>query len=211
MLSNTSGPALITKIRDHWKMEKIDSDNALIFSKINHESGKNVPLLERPVLFFNASTRLTRTSLNAAFAWLTAAGLQNSGIPVCFLVCHKGLNPCLLATDKENLSAELPCAECMRLSRQMYNGLNTIPLSFVPENALSNEVEGLEMDDLEAFTWQGVPLGELTLPSLRWIMRRHHLNGVPNSVQLHRRYIRSAWSVYEQTRTCICVIIQGGC
>lgn len=203
MPSNTSEPALITKIRDHWKMEEIDNNNARIFSKINHESGKNVLSPERPVLFFNASTRLTRTSLNAAFAWLTAAGLQNSGIPVCFLVCHKGLNPCLLATDRENLSAELPCAGCMRLSQQMYNGLNTIPVNFIPENTLSNEVEGLELDALESFIWQGVPLGELTLPSLRWIMRRHHLHGVPNAVQLHRRYIRSAWSVYEQAKTWI--------
>jgi hypothetical protein len=62
--------------------------------------------------------------------------------------------------------------------KKCYQGLNTVPLTFLPDNNLSNEVEGLDLEALESFVYQNVPLGELTLPSLRWIMRRHHLAGV---------------------------------
>ncbi len=182
----------------------VDGDNARIFSETNRKSGKKVlpsgTELEHPVLFFNASTRLTRTSLNAAFAWLAANGLQSGGTPVAFLVCQSGLQPCLLAANRDNLDAALPCEECMQLSDAMFAGLETVPLQYKTDNTLSNEVEGLGLAALETYTYQDVPLGSLTLPSLRWIMRRHHLDGVPNALQLHRRFIRSAWSVYLQTR-----------
>jgi len=85
----------------------------------------------------------------------------------------------------------------------MYQGLNTVPLTFLSDNTLSNEVEGLDLEALESFVYQDVPFGELTLPSLRWIMRRHHLAGVRNAVQLHRRFICSAWSIYRQAQNWI--------
>ncbi len=201
--SNPTGKHLLKKIQNHWVMDKIDRKNAQFFAQINHASSRNVQNSDHPVLFFNASARLTRTSLNAAFAWLTANSLQNSGIPVTFFVCMSGLNPCLLAAQRENLAADLPCKECIHLSKQMYQGLNTVPLTFLPDNNLSNEVEGLELKALESFVYQDVPLGELTLPSLRWIMRRHHLSGVRNAVQLYRKFICSAWSVYSQAKSWI--------
>lgn len=200
---NPTEKILFKKFQNHWMMEKTDRKNAQIFSRINHASSRNVQSTDQPVLFFNASARLTRTSLNAAFAWLTANSLQNSGIPVTFFVCMSGLKPCLLAAQRDNLSAELPCNQCMRLSKKMYQGLNTVPLTFLPDNNLSNEVEGLDLEALESFVYQNVPLGELTLPSLRWIMRRHHLAGVRNAVQLHRRFICSAWSIYRQVQNWI--------
>lgn len=198
MANRKSERSFFSWFRDRQSIRAVDVSNAGKFQEINLAASQKVQSEGNPVLFFNASTRLSRTSLNGAFSWLTANSLQSNGIPVVFLTCTYGLNPCLLATDRDNPKKELPCKDCIRLSNEMYKGLRTIPLTFREEPILFNEVEGLEFEGLEKYVYQGVPLGELTLPSLRWIMRRHHLNGVPNAVQLERMYIRSAWSTYVQ-------------
>ncbi len=151
-----------------------------------------------PVLFFAASTRLTRTSLNAAFSWLSAVSLQASEIPVEFLVCRSGLKPCLLGTNRDELAQALPCRECISLSEKITRGLNVTPLIFQEDPLVFNEVEGLTLDGLSTYIHHNVPLGELVLPSMRWILRCHHLEGSANAEKLFRLYIRSAWSVYLQ-------------
>ena len=77
-------------------MNRTDSANAWRFRTVNRETAANLKETEHPVLFFNASTRLNRTSLNAAYAWITADSLRYSGVPVHFISCGKGLKPCLL-------------------------------------------------------------------------------------------------------------------
>lgn len=153
---------------------------------------------ENPILFFNASTRLTRTSLNAAFAWLTGSSLRLSGVPVTFVKCVRGLYPCLLGTNRDDPMAALPCEDCVRLSDAMYSDGEVMTLTYRSDPVVFNDVEGLQLDGLATYVHDGVPLGELTLPSLRWILRCHHLDGVENAAKLHRMYIRSAWSVYVQ-------------
>jgi hypothetical protein len=196
MAVDSSKRSVFVRIRDRRRIYDTDGANSRKFHEINRYSSQRVRKDEQPVLFFNASTRLTRTSLNAAFAWLAANSLQSTGVPVVFMTCMRGLNPCLLATDRENPKKELPCQSCIRLSKSMYNGLQTVPLEFHEDPILFNEVEGLTYHELESYVHEGVPLGELTLPSLRWIMRRHHLEDVPNALPLQRLYIRSAWSTY---------------
>ena len=78
-------------------MNAVDSSNARRFRSINHETGEKLTESSHPVLFFNASTRLNRTSLNAAYAWITANSLRYSGVPAHFISCGKGLKPCLLS------------------------------------------------------------------------------------------------------------------
>ena len=73
-----------------------DSANAHRFRSVNRATVARLSGSEHPVLFFNASTRLNRTSLNAAYAWVTASSLRYSGVPVHFISCGKGLKPCLL-------------------------------------------------------------------------------------------------------------------
>ena len=48
------------------------------------------------------------------------------------------------------------------------------------------------------FEWQGMPLGALCLPGLRWILRVHHLHDDEPTRYLLREYILSAWSVAQK-------------
>lgn len=43
-----------------------------------------------------------------------------------------------------------------------------------------------------------LPLGELCLPALRWILRIHHLNDDENTRYLLREYISSAWNIAQK-------------
>lgn len=178
-------------------MNRTDSSNARRFRTVNAETGQKVGSTDNPVLFFNASTRLNRTSLNAAYAWITANSLRYSGVPVHFISCGKGLDPCLLSVGRGESSC---CASCMELSRKMYDGLPNTVFRFEQDHEVANDVEGLDHAGLSAYVHEGVPLGELTLPSLRWILRKHHLDGDPKAVELQRAFIRSAWSTYLQAR-----------
>ena len=49
-----------------------------------------------------------------------------------------------------------------------------------------------------AFEFEGFPLGPLILPSLRWILRRHHLVDDESTRYLAREYMLSAWSLKVQ-------------
>lgn len=192
--------ALINRLMNKNRTIQTDAHNRRRFESVNRavQSAFGGRDRARPVLFFNASTRIDRTSLNAAFAWLAGSSLQQSGVPVTFLVCAKGLYPCVLGTNRDDPKAALPCDRCMRLSAEMYRGADAVPLDYRSDPAVFNDVEGLDFGGLEAYERDGVPLGKLTLPSLRWILRRHHIETVEHAARLYRMYIRSAWSVYLQ-------------
>ena len=187
--------SIFTILREHASMNRTDSANAWRFHAVNRETASNLKETKHPVLFFNASTRINRTSLNAAYAWVTADSLRYAGVPVHFISCGKGLKPCLLSVGR---GGESLCESCMDLSRKMYDGLPCTVFGFEQDNEVANDVEGLGHAGLSVYTHAGVPLGELTLPSLRWILRKHHLDDDPEAAVLHRSFIRSAWSVYLQ-------------
>ena len=187
--------SLFTILREHAAMDMTDSSNARRFRTVNKETGTRVESGDHPVVFFNASTRLNRTSLNAAYAWITANSLRYSGVPVHFISCGKGLKPCLLSVGR---GGESLCPSCEALSQKMYDGLPHTVFHFQEDHEVANDAEGLDHAGLSAYVHEGVPLGELTLPSLRWILRRHHLENVPEAAPLQRSFIRSAWSTYVQ-------------
>jgi hypothetical protein len=60
---------------------------------------------------------------------------------------------------------------------------------------LSRALEQLSLPDLMKFEWQGMPLGSLCLPGLRWILRIHHLSDDEPTRYLLREYILSAWNI----------------
>ncbi|MBR6089960.1 MAG: hypothetical protein IKP86_08505 [Anaerolineaceae bacterium] len=187
--------SLFTVLREHAAMGMTDGNNARRFRQVNRETAARLSGTEHPVLFFNASTRLNRTSLNAAYAWITANSLRYADVPVHFISCGRGLKPCLLSVGR---GGDALCSSCMALSRDMYAGLPHTVFGFEQDNEVANDVEGLDHAGLSVYEHDGVPLGELTLPSLRWILRKHHLEGDPEAVTLHRAFIRSAWSIYLQ-------------
>jgi len=69
---------------------------------------------------------------------------------------------------------------------------------FQRDEALSKAVVGLSVPELMRFEWEGIPLGELCLPGLRWILRIHHLSDDENTRYLLREYILSAWNIAQQ-------------
>ena len=64
---------------------------------------------ERPVVFFNASSRLHGLSLNAAFSLLASWGLRLAGVPVVHFVCNAGMSRCVLGTDRYDHTNAPPC------------------------------------------------------------------------------------------------------
>lgn len=148
-----------------------------------------------PVVFFNASTRLSGLSLNAAFSLLSAWSVRLAGAPIIHFTCRSGLSPCVLGTNRENPYAASPCRECISQSQTLTAHSQVYWLTFQPNQPLEKALEDLSLEQLMIFEYLGIPLGELVLPSLRWILRRHHLNNDESTQFLYRRYILSAWNV----------------
>lgn len=152
----------------------------------------------RPVVFFNASTRLAGVSLNAGFSLLTGWSLRTAGVPVVHFVCGQGMKPCVLGTQRDEVRSAPPCAECIAQSRSLYAGADTRWFDYRPDAALESALAGLDVAALQKFEYEGIPLGALTLPALRWILRLHHLPDDTDTCYLFRQYILSAYSLAGQ-------------
>lgn len=150
-----------------------------------------------PVIFFNASTRLTGVSLNAAYGLIASWAVRLAGVPVIHFVSKNGMTHCVLGTQRTEVKTPPPCDDCIRQSQVLYDQSNVCWFAFEDDSALQLELRGLSSAEMMAFVYQDVPLGQLVLPSMRWILRLHHLVDDENTRYLYREYIRSAWSVYR--------------
>lgn len=152
----------------------------------------------RPVVFFNASTRISRLSLNAAFGLLASWSVRASGIPVRYWVCQQGMDSCVLGTDRRRPSALPPCADCLDFSGRIFPPSLRVPLVFSPPDLPRDSLQDASAEEMSRWVWNGLPLGELCMPSLRWSLRRHHLVDDSGTRLLLRRYLISAASLAEQ-------------
>jgi hypothetical protein len=165
---------------------------------------------QRPVVVFNASTRLTGLSLNAAFSLLTAWSLRLAGVPVVHFACQAGLRPCVLGTNRQDYTAHPPCDGCTAQSRRLYAGGEVRPFSYQEDAHLAAALADLSVSELGSFVYdpndgagssQGavglppIPLGALVLPSIRWALRRHTLPDDEHTRYLLRQYMLSAYRV----------------
>ncbi len=150
------------------------------------------PASGAPILFFNASTRLTQLSQNAAFSLLSAWSLALDGYPVRFFTCQAGMTRCMLGTSQERPDIKPPCAACTRQSRMMYQTPWMIPFQYFPVRDLEDQIRGLDLTQLLQVTYRSLPLGEIVLPSLRWILRRQTLEDTDSTRFLCKEYLRSA-------------------
>jgi hypothetical protein len=153
---------------------------------------------QRPIVVFNASTRLSGLSQNAGFSLLTSLALRAEGIPVVHFVCNRGLTPCVLGTDRDNPLTKPPCRECVRTSRFVYAGADVHSFSYNANEEMEQQLAGLDLQALLTYEYEHIPLGRLVLPSMRWILRRHHLQNDSDTCSLARAYILSAWNVYTE-------------
>jgi len=153
-----------------------------------------------PVLFFNVSTRLSGMSLNASFSMLTSWSLRLAGVPVTHFVCKSGLLHCVLGTSRENPRKRPPCGECRFQSSYTYAHSKVKEFIYQEDREIKTLLSVLSIDQMQDFAFESIPLGALVLPSMRWILRRHHLLDDENTRYLYRNYILSAWSLAGQFR-----------
>ncbi|MBU4224290.1 MAG: hypothetical protein KKC71_00510 [Chloroflexi bacterium] len=177
----------------------------------------------RPVIFFNASTRLSGLSQNAAFSLLTSWAVRLAGAPVIHFVCQRGMSRCLLGTDESDPSRPMPCGMCVRQSRANYTGAQARYFTYQRDEALAAALEDLSLDellryqhplntenwsldtdhwslntDLWSLVTDHLPLGALVLPSLRWRLRLQTLSDDEPTRFLCREFILSAWNVARE-------------
>lgn len=157
-----------------------------------------------PVVFFKASTGIDDLSWNSGFHLLTTWALRLQGIPVAYFACNSGMSKCVLGTNRDNPQKEMPCKSCVMQSKALYAGVGSQVESqrsqvnwfnFQRDLELVSRISLLTVPELSTFHFQDLPLGELCLPALRWVLRIHHLNDDENTRYLLREYILSAWSV----------------
>ena len=160
---------------------------------------------ESPIVFFNASTRLHRLSLNGAFGLLASWALRAEGVPIRHLVCEQGMWPCVLGTDRRDPRAHPPCAPCQALSATLFpeEMVTTLRLDRAIYSQVLGELAGRPLADLAVWSYRGLALGELCLPSVRWILRRHHLPDTERVRALYRGYLASAASLSLQLETAL--------
>lgn len=171
-------------------------------------TNKAHPKPENPtVAFFVASTRLTGISLNAAFAYLTACGLQVAEVPVVYFACKAGMSRCVLGTNWQEPSQPPPCSACIAQSRRLFAHAPTVDFTFQEDEALRKSINDLSVPELSTYVYpaahgfgidQDIPLGDLVLPSLRWANRLHNLHDDESTRFLIREYILSAWRVANE-------------
>jgi len=172
-----------------------------------------------PVVFFKASTGIDDLSWNSGFHLLTSWAFRLQGIPVVYFACDSGMSHCVLGTNRDNVQKEPPCKSCVYQSRTLYKGVKTLEsdsslsdsqqqtaglqsgvswFNYQREPKLAEAVVSLPIEELMRFVWEGIPLGALCLPGLRWILRVHHLNDDESTRYLFREYILSAWNVAQK-------------
>lgn len=149
----------------------------------------------RPIAFFKASSGLDDLSWNSAFHLLTSWGLRLQGVPVAYFACRQGMSRCVLGTDRDNPAKEPPCRSCIYQAQTLYTGAQAHWFGFERDEQLSASLQNLSLAELMAFDYQGIPLGALVLPGLRWILRRHNLIEDEPTKFFLREYILSAYNV----------------
>jgi len=162
-----------------------------------------------PVVFFKASTGIDDLSWNSGFHLLASWALRLKGIPVAYFACRAGMSHCVLGTNRDHPHQAPPCRSCVYQSKTLYAGSSDFSRSettkvvttgvnwfnFERDESLSKAIAGLSLPELMRFEWKGIPLGELCLPGMRWILRIHHLSDDDDTCYLLREYILSAWNI----------------
>ncbi|MFA9407024.1 MAG: hypothetical protein ACERKX_14525 [Anaerolineales bacterium] len=153
-----------------------------------------------PVAFFNASTRIHRLSLNGAFSLLASWALRAVNEPVQYLVCNEGMTQCILGWQKDRPGQPPPCNRCMDFSNQLFPSAiaHTLHLDSSLATKTAKLLEGKSVQDLLDWEYNGAPLGQLCLPGVRWVLRRHHLPDDENIRRLVIHYLSSSVSLYHR-------------
>ncbi|HTX78188.1 MAG TPA: hypothetical protein VMC62_00900, partial [Longilinea sp.] len=124
--------------------------------------------------------------------------LRLQGVRVVHFVCDEGMGRCVLGTDRDNMETLPPCKACRSQSHQLFANSEVHWFNYQPDPQIEALVEGKTLGELQQLQYQGIDLGAVVLPSIRWILRRYHLFDDEPTRFLYRQYILSAWNVGRQ-------------
>ncbi len=188
---------MISRLKNRTYTAWLGIQNRLRLTRMarNIANAEQPDAAQQPVVFFNASARLGNLSLNAAFSLLASWGLRLGEVPVMYFVCEGGMSRCVLGTNRDDHTQPPPCERCIAQSRRQYADADVRWFRYRADPELVTALDDLSLDELSTFSYQDTPLGEIVLPALRWILRRHHLADDAPTRYLLREYILSAQHV----------------
>jgi hypothetical protein len=192
---------LVKKFRQEYRLRRDKLGNINRFNAISQEIESAELAINKDagtVVVFNASTRLANFSLNAAFSMLSSWGLRLSGWRVIHFFCEEGMSRCVLGSTETNPYIQPPCKLCTAYSHHLYSGSEMVGFEYKRDEDLSNALVGKTVAEMMNFIFEDLPLGEIVLPSLRWRMRRHHLEEDETTLLLFREFILSAYHVGKE-------------
>ncbi|MBM3143750.1 MAG: hypothetical protein FJ010_02025 [Chloroflexi bacterium] len=205
-----SSIAVVEKIKSRVMTRALQYKSDLQISRLSRDVARfsNLDSQQKPVAFFNVSSRLGGISQNAAFTLLTSWGLQFAGSPVVHFACRAGMSRCVLGMNPDDHTASPPCETCVAQSKKLLASTPAHWFEFIPNEALANEIYSLDLEELSNYQFtidnsqlsihgRIIPLGELTITSLRWALRQHHLPDDEAVRHQLREYILSAYRVAE--------------
>ena len=190
-------------LRDNWRLFRL---GIKVANKVHPNPD------QKPVVFFNATARLTGLSQNAAFAMLAAMGLQLDGVPVIYFACQAGMSRCVLGTNRDDHLQPPPCRGCITQAQRVFAHAPVIWFSYAPNPELQAALGGLSIEQMSQFNYrlsatsgqrsaindEKIPLGSIVLPSLRWALRRYNLADDEATRFIFREYIISAYHVAQE-------------
>jgi hypothetical protein len=141
---------VISRLRLNWQRRQ---NNRQVRSLIHHvQAVKPAPAaVARPVVLFNASTRLTGISLNAGFSLLTRLGLELASVPVVQFACAAGMSRCPLGTERNDPTKAPPCRACIAQTRALVEGAPVTWFDNPPDPSLTRMLEGLKLSELSSY------------------------------------------------------------
>ena len=121
-----------------------------------------------------------------------------AGTPVIHFVCQRGMSRCVLSSTERNYFDTMPCDKCINLSEAAFTGAQVQGFTYSEDALLADALKGLDVDQLAAFSYQGLAYGEIVLPSVRWCKRRHHLQDDETTRSLFTEFILSAYHIRRE-------------
>jgi len=213
-LAGKSSPGVLTGFAQRKIFRVVDVLRVVRLARQVSRQARLDPV-QRPVIFFNASTRLSGLSQNAAFSLIASWAFRLAGIPVTHFVCDAGMSHCVLGTNQDNLPQPPPCGMCIRQSRFNYAQADMHWFTYQRDESLASMLASLSLDELigyqlsesssiaprSSLLTRHLPLGALVLPSIRWRLRLHTLQNDEPTRFLYREYILSAWNIAREFET----------
>jgi hypothetical protein len=205
--------------RIHHVIDRLGADLRIV--RTASEVALHAPLTTgRPVVFFNASTRISGLSLNAAFSLIASWAVRLAGMPVIHFVCDAGMSRCVLGTNQDDVYDPMPCRACVRQSRINTSNAKVHYFHYHQDEPLARDLEKLALGQLMKYEHPladvTIPLGALVLPAMRWRLRVHNLQDDEPTRYLYREFILSAWNVASEFNAALnriqpqaCVIFNG--